>query len=52
MAAAHEALDMGKVKYTALAGSHELRAAICEDMLKRKGLTYTPEQVHNMCMYI
>jgi hypothetical protein len=45
MAAAHEALDKRLVKYTALAGSHELRAAICRDLKTRKGLEYTPEQV-------
>ena len=49
MEAAHEALREGKVKYTALAGSHELRSAVCDDLLRRKGLKYEPSQVVCCC---
>jgi len=45
LAAAHKALNEGQTKYTANAGLHQLRAQICADLHKRKGVAYTPEQV-------
>jgi aspartate aminotransferase len=43
--AAVQALDDGFTKYTATAGTPELRAAICEKLKSDNGLTYVPEQV-------
>ena len=43
--AAHEALDMGLTKYTASAGTLELRTAICDKLRRDNGLTYTPNQI-------
>jgi len=43
--AAVQALDDGFTKYTATAGTPELRAAICEKLKADNGLSYTPEQV-------
>lgn len=43
--AAHEALDMGLTGYTAVAGTPELRRAICEKLKRENGLTYTPTQI-------
>jgi len=45
MAAAHEALDKGLTKYTAMPGTHELRSAICSYLEREKGVSYTPDQV-------
>ena len=44
-AAAVKALDEGFTKYTATAGTPELRAAICEKLKADNGLSYAPEQV-------
>ncbi len=44
-AAAVRALADGFTKYTATAGTPELRAAICEKLRADNGLSYAPEQV-------
>jgi aspartate aminotransferase len=44
-AAAVKALEEGFTKYTATAGTPELRAAICEKLKADNGLSYAPEQV-------
>ncbi len=44
-AAGVKALDDGFTKYTATAGTPELRAAICEKLKADNGLSYSPEQV-------
>ncbi len=43
--AAIQALEEGFTKYTATAGTPELRAAICEKLKVDNALSYTPEQV-------
>lgn len=43
--AAIQALAEGFTKYTATAGTPELRAAICDKLKKDNGLSYAPEQV-------
>ena len=43
--AAVQALEEGFTKYTATAGTPELRAAICDKLKSDNALTYTPEQV-------
>ncbi len=43
--AAIEGLKAGLTKYTAAAGTMELRAAIAEKLRKENGLEYTPQQV-------
>jgi aspartate aminotransferase len=43
--AAVQALDEGFTKYTATAGTPELRAAICEKLKADNALSYAPEQV-------
>lgn len=43
LSAAHAALENGHTKYTSMAGLHELRQAICEDLSKRKVMKTRPE---------
>jgi len=43
--AAKAALDAGQTKYTAPAGTLELRKAICAKFKRENGLDYTPDQV-------
>jgi aspartate aminotransferase len=43
--AAVQALEEGFTKYTATAGTPELRAAICEKLKADNGLSYAPDQV-------
>ena len=43
--AAARALSENKTKYTANAGITELRRAISDDVLKRTGLTYAPDEI-------
>eukprot|EP01120_Amphizonella_sp_Union-15-10_P016784 TRINITY_DN9059_c0_g1_i1.p1 TRINITY_DN9059_c0_g1~~TRINITY_DN9059_c0_g1_i1.p1 ORF type:complete len:698 (-),score=156.38 TRINITY_DN9059_c0_g1_i1:15-2015(-) len=40
-----EALRLGHTKYTALAGTIELRQSICGYLKQRKGVSYAPEQI-------
>src|SRR3954453_12856803 len=47
--AAVQALAKGFTKYTATAGTPELRAAICEKLRKDNDLTYTPDQILVSC---
>ncbi|MGB7262559.1 MAG: pyridoxal phosphate-dependent aminotransferase [Albidovulum sp.] len=44
-AAAKQAIDMGRTKYTAVDGIPELKAAICAKFARENGLTYTPAQI-------
>ena len=44
-----EALKKGKTKYTPVAGTPELRAAICSNVESDYGLKYTPENVIVSC---
>ncbi len=44
-AAAKAAIDAGQTKYTAPAGTVELRKAICAKLKRENGLDYTPDQV-------
>ena len=43
LSAAHAALENGHTKYTSMAGLHERRQAICEDLSKRKVMKTRPE---------
>ncbi len=43
--AAKEALDRGMTRYTPVAGTLELRKAICEKLARDNGLTYAPSQI-------
>eukprot|EP00596_Hydrurales_sp_CCMP1899_P006921 CAMPEP_0119040546 /NCGR_PEP_ID=MMETSP1177-20130426/10515_1 /TAXON_ID=2985 /ORGANISM="Ochromonas sp, Strain CCMP1899" /LENGTH=390 /DNA_ID=CAMNT_0007005709 /DNA_START=126 /DNA_END=1299 /DNA_ORIENTATION=+ len=43
--ATREAADNGLTKYTAVTGDIELRQAICNDLLKRKNVSYKPEEI-------
>ena len=43
--AAHEALDMGLTKYTAVPGTLQLRQAICDKLLCDNALSYQPSQI-------
>lgn len=43
--AAKYALDKGMTKYTPVAGTLQLRQAICDTLKKDHGLDYTPEQI-------
>lgn len=43
--AAKVALDKGMTKYTPVAGTIELRKAICDKLARDNGLTYAPEQI-------
>ncbi len=45
LAAAHEAIDRGLTKYTAVQGTVELREAIAAKHLRENGLRYSPDQV-------
>lgn len=45
LAAAHEAIDRGRTKYTATEGTRELREAIVAKHARENGLAYTPDQV-------
>ena len=45
IAAAKEALDQGRTKYTASSGIPELRRAICDKLLRDNGLVYEPSQI-------
>jgi len=47
--AAKEAMDRGETKYTAVAGTPELREAICAKLKRDNGLEYTPEQISVGC---
>lgn len=47
--AAKAAIDKGQTKYTAVAGTLELRQAICDKFKRDNGLDYTPEQVTVGC---
>jgi aspartate aminotransferase len=49
IAAAKEAMDRGETRYTAVAGTPELREAICAKLKRDNGLDYTPEQVSVGC---
>lgn len=43
--AAKVALDKGMTKYTPVAGTVQLRQAICDKLARDNGLTYTPDQI-------
>lgn len=45
LAAAHDAIERGMTKYTAVEGTRELREAIAAKHARENGLTYAPEQV-------
>ena len=45
LAAAHEAIDQGRTKYTANDGTMELRQAVAAKFQRENGLTYAPDQV-------
>ena len=45
LAAAHEAIALGKTKYTANDGTMELRQAVAAKFQRENGLTYAPDQV-------
>lgn len=45
LAAAHEAIALGKTKYTATDGTMELRQAVAAKFQRENGLSYTPDQV-------
>ncbi|HET8984406.1 MAG TPA: pyridoxal phosphate-dependent aminotransferase [Trueperaceae bacterium] len=45
LAAAHQAIDQGKTKYTANDGTMELRQAVAAKFLRENGLEYAPDQV-------
>ncbi len=47
--AAKAAIDKGQTKYTAVAGTLELRQAICAKFKRDNGLDYTPEQITVGC---
>lgn len=44
-AGAKAAMDNGQTKYTPVAGTVELRKAVCEKFKRENNLTYTPEQI-------
>ncbi len=48
-AAAVAAIAAGQTKYTAVAGTPELREAICAKFKRENGLDYTPEQITVGC---
>ncbi|MDH5489476.1 MAG: pyridoxal phosphate-dependent aminotransferase, partial [Rhodospirillaceae bacterium] len=48
-AAAKAAIDAGATKYTAVAGTKELRDAICAKLKRDNGLEYTPDQITVGC---
>ena len=43
--AAHEAIENGKTRYTAVDGIAELKQAICAKLKRDNGLDYTPQQI-------
>jgi len=43
--AAGQAMEMGMTKYTPVAGTLDLRQAICNKLAKQNGLSYTPDQI-------
>ncbi len=47
--AAYAAMKRGETKYTAPAGTPELRKAICESFKRNNGLEYKPEQITVGC---
>ncbi len=47
--AAKAAMDRGETKYTAVAGTIELRQAVCDKFQRENGLTYTPDQISVGC---
>ncbi len=47
--AAKEAMDRGDTKYTAIAGTIELRQAVCDKFQRENGLSYTPDQISVGC---
>ncbi len=47
--AAKAAIDRGETKYTAVAGTPELRQAIVDKLRRDNDLTYTPEQISVGC---
>ncbi|MFV0321072.1 MAG: pyridoxal phosphate-dependent aminotransferase [Alphaproteobacteria bacterium] len=47
--AAKKAIDAGQTRYTAVAGTIELRKAICAKFKRENGLDYTPEQIQVAC---
>jgi aspartate aminotransferase len=47
--AAIEAMNAGKTRYTAVAGTLELRQAICAKLKRDNELTYTPDQISVGC---
>ncbi|MEW5704638.1 MAG: pyridoxal phosphate-dependent aminotransferase [Pseudomonadota bacterium] len=48
-AAAKAAIDRGETKYTAVAGTPQLRQAICAKFQRDNGLRYTPDQITVGC---
>lgn len=49
MDAAVEAMKAGKTRYTAVAGTIELRQAICDKLKRDNDLSYTPDQITVGC---
>ena len=47
--AAKAAMDMGETRYTPVAGTPELRQAICDKFKRENGLDYTPDQITVGC---
>lgn len=47
--AAKKAIDAGQTRYTAVAGTLELRKAICAKFKRENGLDYTPDQIQVAC---
>ena len=47
--AAKAATDRGETRYTAVAGTPELRQAICDKFKRENGLDYTPDQITVGC---
>jgi len=45
LAAAHEAIDQGRTKYTANDGTMELRQAVAAKFQRENGLSYAPDQI-------
>ncbi len=47
--AASQAIEAGQTRYTAVAGTLELRKAICEKFKRENNLDYTPDQIQVAC---
>lgn len=47
--AAAKAIEAGQTRYTAVAGTLELRKAICEKFKRENNLDYTPDQIQVAC---